>query len=67
MNKFVKVSKPLVKEITFIGEENYFAMLKAVMSGLFRSQLLRFLRHIIYQFVRLITDIFVVITGCERQ
>jgi len=43
MNKFVKVSKPLVKEITFIGEENYFAMLKAVMSGLFRSQLLRFL------------------------
>jgi len=28
MNKFVKVSKPLVKEITFIGEENYFAMLR---------------------------------------
>jgi len=67
MNKFVRVSKPLVKEITFIGEENYFAMLKAVMSGLFRSQLLRFLQHSIYQFVHLITDIFVVITGCERQ
>jgi hypothetical protein len=67
MNKFVEVSKPLVKEITFIGEENYFAMLEAVMSGLFRSQLLRFLQHIIYQFIHLITDIFVIINGCERQ
>jgi hypothetical protein len=67
MNKFVRVSKPLVKEITFIGEENYFAMLKAFMRSLFRSQLLRFLQHIIYQFVRLITNIFFVITGCEGE
>jgi hypothetical protein len=66
MNKFVKVSKPLVKEITFIGEENDFAILKAVMRGLFRSKLLRFLQHIIYQSVHLITNVLVVITGCER-
>jgi hypothetical protein len=66
MNKFVKVSKPLVKEITFIDEENYFARLKTVMSGLFRSQLLRFLQHIICLFVHLITDT-VDITGGDMQ
>jgi hypothetical protein len=67
MNKFVKVSKPLEREIAFIGEENYFARLKAVMSGLFRSQLLRFLQPIIYPFVHLITDIFVEIDGGDMQ